>query len=84
VWAIRAGAAWACERTLKGHTDWVRCLAAWRDKVISGSCDRTVLIWDAATGALDATLTSHDDSVLGLAVCGDRVYSASWDGTIRS
>ena len=77
-------AAWECERTLTGHTDWITCLATWRDKIISGSGDRTVRIWDAATGALDATLTGHGGHVLGLAVGGDRVFSASADGTIRS
>ena len=79
-----SGAAWACKRARVCYTGSILSLATWRDKVISGSRDETVRIWDAVTGAHDATLTGHGGAVYGLAVDGDRVFSASADGTIRS
>ena len=41
-------------RTLTGHTDWVRSVAFSRDvtRIVSGSDDYLVKIWDVATGAL--------------------------------
>jgi WD40 repeat protein len=38
--------------TLRGHSDWVRSVAYSQDGklIVSGSHDRTVRIWDAATG----------------------------------
>ena len=82
-----AGASWPCERTLVGHDEFVNesvvSLATWQDKVLSGSWDNSVRVWDMGTGAHDATLTGHKDAVCGLAVHGDRLFSASRDGTIR-
>ena len=78
-----SGLEWACERTLEGHDDVVYALAAWGDKLISGSRDDTIRVWDLSTGGLDATLTGHERAVFALAVEGERLYSASADGTIR-
>ena len=41
-------------RTLTGHADWVRSLAFSPNgkRVVSGSQDEVVKIWDTATGAL--------------------------------
>ena len=53
------------------------------EKLISGSWDNIIRVWDASTGRLDATLTGHRDAVHGLVVMGERLFSASEDGTIR-
>ena len=78
-----AGLEWACERTLEGHVKTVFALASLGDKLISGSLDGTIRVWDLSTGRLDATLTGHKMSVYALVVEGGRLYSASLDGTIR-
>ena len=77
------GPEWPCERTLAGHTGSVEALAGWEGKLISGSWDKTIRVWDASTGGLDATLTGHQHAVSGLVVMGERLFSASLDGTIR-
>jgi WD40 repeat protein len=83
VWAKDAANRWACERTLRGHAGWIFALTEWQGKLLSGSADRSVRVWDAATGARDATLSGHGGAVYALAAHGDRLFSASRDGTIR-
>ncbi|MGW5158050.1 nSTAND1 domain-containing NTPase [Nonomuraea wenchangensis] len=53
-------------------------------RVVTGGVDRTVRIWEPATGAHRA-LRGHTDEVMGLAVSRDgrRVAGASRDGTVR-
>ena len=77
------GPEWPCERTLAGHTGGIKALAGWEGKLISGSSDKTIRVWDASTGGLDATLTGHRNVVSGLVVMGERLFSAAWDGSIR-
>jgi WD40 repeat protein len=88
VWAMGAGASWACERTIVGHDGGFCSMATWRDKVLAGVRDGTVCVWDVKLGtcahdASDATLAGHEGLVMGLAVHGDRLFSALFDGTIR-
>ena len=54
-------------------------------QVASGSLDKTVRLWDAATGAALLTLEGHTDCVCSVALSpdGKQLASASWDGTVR-
>ena len=53
--------------------------------IVSASHDRTLKIWDAATGTERATLTGHTDRVNGCAVSPDGAWivSASCDRTLK-
>jgi WD40 repeat protein len=54
-------------------------------RVVSGSNDQTVKVWDAASGRDELTVTGHADAVTGVAFGGDgrKVVSGSRDGTVR-
>ena len=69
-------------RTLTGHNSRVNAMAAAPDGtwLATGSDDRTVRIWDTATGRLCATLAGHRARVTGMAVAPDGTWLASAGG----
>ena len=73
---------------LQGHSGRVTSVAFSRDgsKIISGSFDKTIRVWDASTGIeLLRPLQGHDDSILSVAFSpdGSKIISGSQDNTIR-
>lgn len=81
---------WKLFRVISGHLGWVRALAMepGNQWFASGAGDRTIKIWDLATGTLKLTLTGHISSVRGLAVsprhpylfsCGEDKMVKCWD-----
>ncbi len=74
-------------RTLTGHTRAVRTVTQLRDddRLVSGSDDNTLRIWDLATGTCVRTLTGHTGGVATVTQLrdDDRIVSGSWDKTLR-
>ena len=81
---------WRLYRVLSGHLGWVRALAVEPDNqwFATGAGDRTIKIWDLASGTLRLTLTGHISTVRGLAVsprhpylfsCGEDKMVKCWD-----
>ncbi|WAO93446.1 Vegetative incompatibility protein HET-E-1 [Fusarium falciforme] len=77
----------ACLQTLEGHDESVNSVAFSADgqRLASGSGDRTVKVWDAATGACIRTLEGHGGWVTSVAFSADdqRLASGSIDWTVK-
>src|ERR1700731_4841346 len=54
-------------------------------RIVSGSDEKTVRLWDAGTGAHLQTLKGHSDPVTSVSFSpdGTRIVSGSWDETVR-
>jgi WD40 repeat protein len=73
--------------SLVGHTARVRAVALTANglRVVSGSDDNTLRIWDLKRGVLERTLNGHTDWIRAVAVLsdGETLVSASDDRTLR-
>ena len=72
-------APWKTYRVISGHLGWVRSIAfdPSNDWFVTGSADRTIKVWDTASGQLKLTLTGHIEQVTGLAVSHRHPYMFS-------
>jgi WD40 repeat protein len=70
---------------MTGHTNTVWSVAVLPDgRVVSGSMDNSIKLWDLLLGSCVLTLTGHTNSVLSVAVLPDgRVVSGSDDKSIK-
>src|SRR2546421_273917 len=77
----------AALQVLKGHLDWVSAVAFSPDGKLlaSASNDRTIRLWNTATGAASQTLEGHSNHVNAIAFSPDGkvLASASNDKTVR-
>lgn len=72
-------APWKLYRVVSGHLGWVRSIAfdPANEWFVTGAADRTIKVWDLATGQLRLTLTGHIEQVTGLAVSARQPYMFS-------
>lgn len=78
------------EHTLRGHKLPVEavstCIVDGKTKLVSGSIDKTVRIWDAETGICEQVLLGHEDRIRSIEsfTIGDQVKiaSGSEDGVV--
>ncbi|MBN1139102.1 MAG: hypothetical protein JXM73_21155 [Anaerolineae bacterium] len=74
-------------RTLSGHTLLVQAIAITPDgqRVVTGSSDKTLRVWNLETGEMLRVLRGHQGKVCGVVTTpdGTRAVSASTDGTLR-
>ena len=73
--------------TLKGHSHFVSSVSFSPDgnRIVSGSFDRTVKVWDAQTGQETRTLKGHSGVVSSVSFSpdGKRIVSGSGDQTLK-
>ncbi|XP_059310367.1 protein pleiotropic regulatory locus 1-like [Lycium ferocissimum] len=78
---------WKIYRVISSHLGWVRSVAMDPSNTwfCTGSTDRSIKIWDLASGSLKLTLTGHVQQVRGLAVSNKHTYmfSASDDKKVK-
>ena len=78
---------WKLHRVIQGHTGWVRSIDVdpSNEWFATGSTDRTIKIWDLATGVLRLTLTGHTHSVRAVRVHPQLKYlfSAGEDNMVK-
>lgn len=69
-------APWKLKRVIAGHLGWVRAVAVdpTNDWFVTGSADRTIKVWDLASGQLKLTLTGHINAIRGLEVSSRHSY----------
>jgi F-box/WD-40 domain protein MET30 len=70
-------------RTLRGHESGIRALQFDDTKLISGSIDRTLKVWNWRTGECKSTLTGHLDGVISLHFDSTILVSGSVDRTVK-
>jgi len=71
-------------KELIGHDDHVvTCLQFDGAKIVSGSDDNTLKVWNAATGTCSATLSGHTGGVWCLEMNDELIVSGSTDRTLR-
>lgn len=80
-------ASWRLSRVISGHAGWVLCVAVEPENswFATGSADRTIKVWDLASGRQKVTLTGHVMGVRALAA-SDRMpylFSAGEDKRVR-
>lgn len=80
-------APWTLYRVVSGHMGWVRSIAfdPANEWFCTGAADRTIKLWDLASGTLKLTLTGHTEQVTGLAVSprSPYLFSAGIDKSVK-
>jgi WD40 repeat protein len=76
-----------CINVIEGHSEWVNSVAFSNDgtRVVSGSLDSTVRVWDSSSGTEVLRLDGHNSYVNSVAFSSDgsRIVSGSRDKTVR-
>jgi len=77
----------ALVKTLTGHTGWVASIVMTKDQqhIVSAGLDKSIKIWNLASGECVKTLTGHKDCISSIVLTEDQqhIISGSSDQTIK-
>ncbi len=59
------------------------CLEYVRDRLVTGSFDQSIRVWDIKSGTTFHVLKGHTDWVYALRYDGNAIVSGSWDATVK-
>ena len=73
--------------TCKGHHSYVTCcdISILNDRLISGSYDESIRVWETTTGECLRMISAHSDPISAISFNSDGrfIISSSWDGFCR-
>jgi len=69
--------------SMKGHSNWVSCMAVHNGLLLSGSVDAAIKVWDISTLMCVGTLLGHSGFITSLSVSEDRLFSGSFDKMLK-
>ncbi|XP_072030385.1 uncharacterized protein [Amphiura filiformis] len=69
-------------RRLQGHMDAVFCLMFDARRIVTGSMDRTIRVWDIRSGRSIHKIYGHKGGIRCIQFDEDKIISGSWDTTI--
>lgn len=72
-----------CIGILKGHEDYINCIAVEESFVLTGSADKTLRKWDMATCDCLHIFRGHNSLINRIICTGDFIFSSSYDRTAR-
>ena len=70
-------------RTFEGHTGGISCVQFDGGRIVSGSHDKMIKVWDLNTMRCRHTLKGHSSRVRALAISGNLLFSGSNDKSIK-
>jgi WD40 repeat protein len=84
IWGTKGGIGWSEVRTSESHTGWVYAVSLSSDgkRAISGSGDRTLILWDVESGKVLHRLYT-EGSITSLSQLGDKVVFGDWEGRVQ-
>ena len=71
------------EAKMKGHSQYVTCIAMDESSVVTGSADKTLKRWDLHTGRHLTTFDGHSSIVSNVQLHKSLLFSTSYDRTAR-
>lgn len=83
LWSCIGGREFTRKHTFSSHSHFVNSVLLFGARALTASHDKTINLYDTASGTMIHTLRGHTNNVCGLAALGNMAFSCSWDKTIR-
>ena len=65
------------------HSDCITCMQVKEDKIVTGSLDKTLNLWNVNSGNVFMTVEAHEQALSCLTIYENNIYSGSYDGSVK-